>query len=72
MLAKKDIKKQISQFGDEYFYTLGLNAKFCGGIRRFLSNDSVTENTDNFIVDLLQYWYDNDCDEVGIRVRLLT
>merc|ERR1712228_809643 len=36
--AKKKVRIKIEQFGDDYFYTLGLNNKFCDGIRKFNEN----------------------------------
>ena len=38
--AKKVVKAKIDQFGDDYFYTLGLNLKFCRGVEEFLEKQS--------------------------------
>ena len=38
--AKNDVKAKINQFGDDYFYTLGLNLKFCRGVDEFLETQS--------------------------------
>ena len=33
--AKLEIQLQLERFGNDYFYTLGLNKKFCAGIGDF-------------------------------------
>ncbi|CAG5079389.1 Oidioi.mRNA.OKI2018_I69.PAR.g9242.t1.cds [Oikopleura dioica] len=38
--AKEKVRTKINQFGDDYFYTLGLNLKFCRGVNEFLDTQS--------------------------------
>jgi hypothetical protein len=34
--AKSQVKAEVNKFGDDYFYDLKLNQRFCVGIVRFL------------------------------------
>ena len=34
------MRTKINQFGDDYFYTLGLNLKFCRGVNEFLDTQA--------------------------------
>ena len=53
------MKEKINEFGDDYFYTLGLNLKFCSGIEKFLNdqdgNYSAGKYSD-YVIDLISDW----------------
>ena len=41
--ARHALNEKLVEFGDDYFYTFGLNQKFCLGIRKFTGDPSRTE-----------------------------
>ena len=41
--ARHALNEKLVEFGDDYFYTFGLNQKFCLGIRKFTSDSSRTQ-----------------------------
>ena len=52
---------KIEQFGDDYFYTLGLNNKFCNGISNFNQNDTLRENVTVDVLGMINQWRDKAC-----------
>ena len=55
---------EINQNPKKYFYTLGLNKKFCNGIRLFLANETLSGSYKPFIRKIVNDWKSNECDQV--------
>ena len=62
---------KIEQFGDDYFYTLGLNNKFCDGIRKFNENKTNVALYSKEILDLVNKWRAVNCSQEGYGVLAL-
>ena len=45
--AKGNLQQKLEEFGNDYFYSLGLNKKFCHGIEGFMKNNSMQSNFRN-------------------------
>ena len=45
--AKGNLQQKLEEFGNDYFYSLGLNTKFCNGIEGFMKNNSMQSNFRN-------------------------
>ena len=59
------MRTKIEQFGDDYFYTLGLNNKFCDGITRFYSNKTHVALYNPEILGLITTWHEGNCSQAG-------
>ena len=57
------MNEKLIEFGDDYFYTFRLNAKFCAGIRKFKANATLTTNFNSSVINLFSHWASKDCDE---------
>ena len=64
-MAKAKVRSKIEQFGDDYFYTLGLNNKFCDGIRKFNANQTRVSRYDPEILGLINSWLRVNCSQSG-------
>ena len=64
-MAKAKVRSKIEQFGDDYFYTLGLNNKFCDGIRKFNANQTWVSRYDPEILGLINSWLRVNCSQSG-------
>ena len=65
MAAKEEIRLKIMQFGDDNFYNIGLNRKFCFGISQYMRDKKLSEGTDPFVLRLLRDWKRSDCSQVN-------
>ena len=63
------VKQTLNKFGDEFFYTVGLNLKFCHGIRQYRQDLSLPEITSNdsslIIFNLFDNWESTNCSAEG-------
>ena len=62
--AMEVIRQKIMQFGDDNFYNIGLNRKFCNGLTHFMQDKTLSDGTSPFILGLLSDWMQNDCNQV--------
>jgi hypothetical protein len=53
------VKEKIEQFGDDYFYTLGLNLKFCDGIEKFKTKPQTVNQIKPVILKIFDKWKEN-------------
>merc|ERR1712131_512281 len=56
--AKETVREKKYEFGDEFFYKLGLNRKFCDGIARWSKNETASGETRELIKDLILEWHE--------------
>ena len=69
--AKGDVRDQITRFGDEYFFILGLNMKFCSGIKLFLDDPETEKKFRPYVLNLTRWWLDSNCDQVTFSISKL-
>ena len=63
--AKAALQRKLEEFGNDYFYTLGLNLKFCSGIRNFMKNDTLKSQYSKPISKIFQHWQKQNCSKSG-------
>ena len=63
--AKAALQRKLEEFGNDYFYTLGLNLKFCSGIRNFMKNETLKSQYSKPISKIFQHWQKQNCSKSG-------
>lgn len=58
------MRDKVEQFGDDYFYQLGLNLKFCEGIYRFQKLEMAAKFGMG-IKSIIYNWSDQKCSQAG-------
>ena len=61
---QKVVRSKVEKFGDDYFYQLGLNLKFCEGIERF-RRTSEPEKFGVGIKKIIFDWSRTKCSQDG-------
>ena len=58
------VRSKVEKFGDDYFYQLGLNLKFCEGIKRFRKTSKMDEFGEG-INKIVYDWSKTKCSQEG-------
>ena len=63
--------KKTHEFGNSYFYELGLNKKFCASIPRFKQQNDISQKFDPQLVELFTEWHQYGCTEEAYEVTVV-